>query len=254
MPPESEPVGWKIGGSAVQIVDCSFQNRYRKKCELRKSTEMARPKAFDRDAVLEKAMQTFWERGYEATSIRDLVTATGINRGSLYATFGDKRRLFQDVLAHYDRQVVRQAIARLEAPGASKPAIVEHFRELAAADGADCRGCLMTNAAVELGIRDPELRCQIAANFQRVEDAFFKALTRAQDKGEIGAAADTRAIARHLTCTMQGLRALSKLRPDPTVLQSIVAVALSVLEAPAGSTARSRSLNSGTFIPKEFDR
>lgn len=192
---------------------------------------MARRKAFDREEVLEKAMETFWERGYEATSIQDLVDCMGINRGSLYDTFGDKRGLFQAAIAFYDNQVLRQAIARLEAPGASKQAIIDHFRDLAKGENPDCRGCLTTNSAVELGSRDPELRAQIVAHLQRVEDAFFKALTRARDKGEVSADADLRAIARYLTCLMQGLRVIGKLRPDPALLQSIVTVALTTLEA-----------------------
>lgn len=193
---------------------------------------MARPKSFDREDVLGKAMDTFWERGYEATSIQDLVESMGINRGSLYDTFGDKRGLFQAAIAFYDDKVVRKAIAHLEAPGASKQAIVEHFQQLAALEDADCRGCLITNAAVEMGIRDPDLHRQIAANLQRVEDAFFKALTRSQDKGEVAADVDTRSLARYFTCVMQGLRVMSRLRPDPVVLQSVVTVALSTLQAP----------------------
>lgn len=193
---------------------------------------MARPKSFDREDVLEKAMDTFWERGYEATSIQDLVESMGINRGSLYDTFGDKRELFRAVIAFYNAKIMRQAIARLEAPGASKPAIVEHFRAVATPEEVDCRGCLITNSAVEMGIRDPELRRQVAANLQRVEDAFFKALTRAQDKGEVAADVDTRSLARYFTCLMQGLRVMSKLRPDPVVLQSIVTVALDAMKAP----------------------
>ncbi len=193
---------------------------------------MARQKAFDCEAVLEKAMEVFWEKGYEATSVRDLVERMGINRGSLYDTFGDKRELFRAAIAHYDSKVVKQAVAALEAPGASKPAIVAHFRQVAAADPVDCRGCLLTNAAVELGVRDPQLRRQIAANLQRVEDALFKALIRAQDKGELDPAADTRAIARYLTCLLQGLRVMAKLELDPTVLQSVATVALAALETP----------------------
>ncbi|MEO1131091.1 MAG: TetR family transcriptional regulator C-terminal domain-containing protein, partial [Cyanobacteria bacterium J06639_1] len=155
-----------------------------------------------------------------------------INRGSLYDTFGDKRGLFQAAIAFYDDKVVRKAIAHLEAPGASKQAIVEHFLRLADLEDADCRGCLVTNAAVEMGIRDPDLHRQIAANLQRIEDAFFKALTRAQDKGEVAADVDTRSLARYFTCVMQGVRVMSRLRPDPLVLQSIVTVALSTLQAP----------------------
>lgn len=193
---------------------------------------MTRRREFDNEAVLEKAMEVFWKRGYEATSIQDLVECMGVNRGSIYNAFGDKRGLFQAAISYYGDKIVQKAIACLEAPGASKQAIIDYFGELATNKDADCRGCLIVNSAVELGIRDPELRCQIAINLQRIEDAFFKALTRAQDKGEVPLAADTRALARYFTCLMQGLSVMSKLRPDPIVLQSIVRVALASLEVP----------------------
>lgn len=193
---------------------------------------MVRRKEFNSEDVLEKAMEVFWRRGYEATSIQDLVECMGVNRGSLYNAFGDKRGLFKAVISFYGSKIVREAIACLEAPGASKQAILDYFRQLAADEATDCRGCLLVNSAVELGIRDPELRCQLATNLQRIEDAFFKALTRAQDKGEVSFEADTRALARYFTCLMQGLSVTSKLRPDPVVLQSIVMVALASLEIP----------------------
>jgi AcrR family transcriptional regulator len=89
---------------------------------------MARPKTFDPSVALEQAMEVFWLKGYEATSMQDLVVAMGINRASLYATFEDKRQLFLAAIAHYDDTVVRPAIAPLEAPGAAKAEIVQHFQ------------------------------------------------------------------------------------------------------------------------------
>ena len=89
---------------------------------------MARTKTFDPSVALEQAMAVFWLKGYEATSMQDLVEAMGINRASLYATFGDKRQLFLAAIAHYDATVVRPAMAPLEAPGAAKAEIIQHFQ------------------------------------------------------------------------------------------------------------------------------
>ncbi|NEQ96026.1 MAG: TetR/AcrR family transcriptional regulator [Cyanothece sp. SIO2G6] len=193
---------------------------------------MARSKAFDQVAVLEKAMEVFWQQGYEATSIQDLVTAMGINRGSLYDTFTDKRQLFLKAIAHYNQTVVNTVIERLKAPGAARQAIEDHFHGIVeqVANDTQCRGCLITNTIVELGRQDGAIALQTKANLQQIEDAFFCALLQAQDQGEIGPDKDARALARYFTTTLQGLRVTSKLNPDPTVLQDVVTLILSVLD------------------------
>ena len=82
-------------------------------------------KQFDADSVLDKAMQAFWARGYDATSMQDLVDCTGINRGSLYATYGDKHTLFVAALRMYDEKIRRQLLSDFE--GASKPMASKPF-------------------------------------------------------------------------------------------------------------------------------
>ncbi|MGB0564284.1 MAG: TetR/AcrR family transcriptional regulator [Spirulinaceae cyanobacterium] len=193
---------------------------------------MARPKAFDRQLVLEKAMETFWQKGYEATSVQDLLKAMGLNRGSLYDTFGDKRSLFLEAIAHYETNVVQTAIAKLEAPNAGKAAIVAHFRGLIERLESDRArwGCLMTNVAVELCNQDTEARTCIQRSLRRIEQAFVQALTHAQAQGEITPEADVEALACFLLCMMQGLRVVTKVSRDRQTLQNIVATTLSVLE------------------------
>ncbi|MEQ8998414.1 MAG: TetR/AcrR family transcriptional regulator [Coleofasciculus sp. B1-GNL1-01] len=193
---------------------------------------MARHKEFDQEEALEKAMETFWCYGYEGTSIQVLVKNMGINRGSLYDTFGDKRALFQAAIAHYDQTVVKDAIARLEAPDASKSAIVNHFYTLIdrAVTDVQRRGCLITNTAVELCPHDPDTATRIATNLKRIEQAFYQVLVRAKEKGELSDKHDLNALASFLTCTLQGLRVSSKVNPDREALRSIAQVALSVLD------------------------
>ncbi|NEP01029.1 MAG: TetR/AcrR family transcriptional regulator [Symploca sp. SIO2E9] len=193
---------------------------------------MARHKEFDREDVLKKAMETFWCYGYKATSVQELVESMGINRGSLYDTFGGKSSLFQAALAQYEEIVVKKTIAHLEAPGAAKVAIVNYFYNLidhAVAD-AQRKGCLVTNSAVELCSHDPDTATRIVANLHRVENALKKALVRAQEKGEISSKHDLTALASFLTCTLQGLQVISKVNPDPEVLRKIAEIVLSVLE------------------------
>ncbi|EAW37809.1 putative tetR-family transcriptional regulator [Lyngbya sp. PCC 8106] len=177
-------------------------------------------------------METFWRYGYEGTSVQDLIESMGINRGSLYDTFGDKRSLFLEAIAHYDQTIVRRAIARLEAPDASKQAIIDHFKSLVDRIVADTepRGCFVTNTVVELCPHDPDTAQQVTKNLQRIEQAFYTALLRAQEKGEISANQNLPALARYLTCNLQGLRVISKVNPDPQALKEIIQILLSVLD------------------------
>lgn len=193
---------------------------------------MARRKEFDRDEVLERAMEAFWYKGYEATSIEELVKQMGINRGSLYDTFGDKRTLFLEAIAHYDNTITSKIIEKLEAPGSAKQAIANYFQELVEKAIADRqrRGCLLTNSVVELGAHDPEAAKYLAANLHRMETAFYKALVRAKAQGEISQHQDLRVLARFLTSNIQGLRVMSKINPDPSTLQDIVDAIVSVLD------------------------
>lgn len=193
---------------------------------------MARQKEFDRQLVLEKAMETFWQQGYEGTSVQDLLRAMGLNRGSLYDTFGDKRSLFLEAIAHYEAKVVQKAIAKLEAPNAGKAAIEAHFRGLLdRLEGSDRAqwGCLMTNVAVELCNQDAEAAQRIRESLQRFEQAFVQALTNAQHQGDISPDADVAALAGFLTCLMQGLRVVTKVNCDRATLEKIVETALAVL-------------------------
>lgn len=192
---------------------------------------MARKKEFDRDEVLEKAMEAFWCQGYEATSVQDLVEQMGINRGSLYDTFGDKRALFLAAIAHYNKTAFTKAIAQLEAPDAAKQAIVDYFQNFIeyATNDQQRRGCLMTNSAVELAPHDSTTAGCITAHLQRLENAFYHALVNASEKGEITPKQDLRGLARFLTCNLQGLHVMCKVK-QPSVLQDITNVVIAVLE------------------------
>lgn len=192
---------------------------------------MARHKEFSQQDALEKAMETFWQQGYEGTSIQDLVKSMGINRGSLYDTFGDKHSLYLAAIAHYDETIVQKIVNRLEDPN-SKQAIIDYFDELVerALDDQTRCGCFMTNAAVELCPHDTEATKRIKTNLQRIENAFYHALQRAKAKGEINSNKDLKALAHYLTCLLQGLRVTAKVNPKREVLEDIVQVAFSIFD------------------------
>lgn len=193
---------------------------------------MPRPKEFDPDKALEKAMQVFWRKGYEATSVQNLVDSMGINRFSLYDTFGDKHRLFLAAFDRYRQKVLLERLRRLEGSPEGLPAIRRYFRGLVevATSEAGRQGCLLTNSLVELAPHDEEAAARVRANLKRTEDAFHKALLRAREKGEIRASRNLRDLARFLTNTVHGLFVLAKARPQRGELEGIARIALAALK------------------------
>ncbi len=193
---------------------------------------MARPKEFDREEVLEKAMTTFWRYGYEGTSMQNLVESMGINRGSLYDTFGDKRALFNFAIAHYENTRMKDLVACLKVPGASKPAIVALFNSLVEQSNREPKncGCFVTNTAIELCPQDEDTAKRIRADLSNIATAFKKTLINAREKGEISNEGDLDAISQYLTSSMQGLRVMVKVNQEPEFLKNIVRVILLVLK------------------------
>ena len=193
---------------------------------------MARKKEFDKEDVLTKAMYAFLQNGYEATSMQTLVSTMGINRGSLYDTFGDKRSLFLAAIAHYEETVVKNTIASLITPDAGKQTIIDLFRGIVVSMAKEekCYGCLITNTAVELCPHDAEANKQIDTYFGQISRAFKHALKLAQAKGEIDSQTDLDSLANYLTSNLQGLRVMGKVNHDFQTLNGIVDVILSVLD------------------------
>ncbi len=194
---------------------------------------MARPKEFERVSVLEKAMHVFWAKGYECTSMNDLVDAMGINRGSLYATFGDKRKLHLETLDHFYRTQLLTVMGPLDEDGPRLAAIRRIFESAAdcACDDGDRRGCMMYNTAVELCPTDQDVNEKVAAGLKRMERCFYEALTHAQANGELSADKNVTALARYLTTTLNGLRVTCMVLDDRQTLDDIVDVTLSTLKS-----------------------
>jgi TetR/AcrR family transcriptional repressor of nem operon len=185
---------------------------------------MGRPREFDREVALDRAMSVFWARGYERTSVQDLTDSMGIQRGSLYAAFGDKRHLFLAALERYEEKFHREMVRLLEMSRAEvgiRKVFERVVSDCACDDGS--KGCLITNTAVALAEDDEEISERVRANLRRVEDAFASALEREPPPGR-----DPRAVARYLTNALQGLRVLSKCSVDVGVLEDVVEVTLSV--------------------------
>jgi TetR/AcrR family transcriptional regulator, transcriptional repressor for nem operon len=193
---------------------------------------MARQKEFDREEALQNAMEVFWSRGYEAASIQDLVKHMGINRQSLYDTFGDKHALYLQALDRYRQVESRRLIELLERPGSVKKNLRQLFREVVetALSDREHRGCFMGNATSELAGRCKETASRTCSNMTATEDAFYRALLRGTKEGEIRGVRDPRAAARFLHCLLQGLVLMAKARQDRKVLNDVVKVTLSLLD------------------------
>lgn len=181
-------------------------------------------KQFDEKAVLDKAMQAFWSRGYEATSMQNLVECTGINRGSLYATFGDKRALFLAALQRYDNEVRCRLTAEFEQRYPPKEAISQLFLAFTAnvSEDSDNRGCFLTNTALELAAHDQEIGRIVAHAQEEIEAFFARMIKQGKAQGEIPARVKPTETARGLLASLIGVVVLTRSRPDQALLQSIV--------------------------------
>lgn len=194
---------------------------------------MARPRTFDPDATLDVAVEQFWRKGYEGLPIQDLCKAMGLNPGSLYGAYGDKRRLFLAAFDRYAGTISKEAIGRIVDAPSGLAGIRAYFDHMTASilDGRRRWGCLVTNAAIEFAARDPEIAAKVQAHFARLEAAFEAALLRAVKAGE------ARATAAHaapfLVCVVQGLNVLARTSPSRRRLEAVVGTALGSVLPPA---------------------
>ncbi len=190
---------------------------------------MARNREFEESQVVASATDVFWTKGYEATSVQDLVDATGLSRGSLYGAFGDKEQLFRKALAHFEERSFAsfQTTAASQAGGVDK--IRSVFHQAAESTLNDCRGCMVANAATELSSREPWMAEIGEASRRGLERFFQSCLDLAAAAREIDPDKASPAIARFLTNSLLGLRVVAKMKPTREQLDDIVQTNLSIL-------------------------
>jgi len=209
---------------------------------------VARPREFSPDAALECAMELFWSKGYEATSLDDLCEATGLSRSSLYATFGSKRDLLLQTVDRYSKLRTPNLAAMLERPVPVREAfgalLNEFIDQIVAGPGR--RGCFLGNCAAELPRHDRAAMARVRQGLARTEATFREALVRAMERGELAASADVDALARFLTSAFQGLRLIGKANPERAILQDIAETILRCLDhGGSGSTPKPTQRGSG---------
>jgi TetR/AcrR family transcriptional repressor of nem operon len=192
---------------------------------------MARPKAFDPTEALDCALQVFWHQGYEATSLQDLLAAMTLSKSSFYETFGSKHALYLAAIDRYRATAIAQYVCILREHNNGRQAIADVFAALV--EQLDCphgrRGCFMNNAAIESASRDAATEARVREAHRALEDAFYRAVRRAQALGQIPLDKDPRALARFLTSSMQGLLVMAKMAPGREALDDVARVVLSTL-------------------------
>jgi TetR/AcrR family transcriptional repressor of nem operon len=171
-------------------------------------------------------MEVFWEKGFQGTSMQDLVDRMGINRGSLYDTFGNKEALYHAAVDRYCAQRTEGMLDLLARPGEPRAVLEAFFAQVIDnVTGPKSNGCMMTNAAVELGNQCARTSEKAVANRVRMEEAFSALVARQPDLG-----ADPQAVARFLVGMLSALTVTAKAAPRPGELEDMVRVALTVLE------------------------
>ena len=183
---------------------------------------MARPLAYNSNTVLSAAVETFWRHGYSASSVAQLLAATGLNRGSLYNSFGDKRGLFIAALDFYYARytgVVLQLLQHSPNPVAGILAVFE-MTMFDLPDEHRRKGCLLVNSVAELSDNESELAERALAHLRTVQSGFAKALQRARDQGLWPRPdADPQLAADLLFQYMTGLRISTRFDADPESLR-----------------------------------
>ena len=193
---------------------------------------MARPREFDTEQAVHRAMLLFWERGYRATTVGDLQQTLGIGRASLYGAFGDKEGLFLRAFGRYRERYTLPSAAALDADGPALDAVREFFRRLVLryTDPATPRGCLVTTTVMECAGHGGAVEAALAGSIAGGEAALHRTLLRARAEGELPDDADVRALARFLIAAGQSMALMARVTGSRAVVEDVARTALSVLE------------------------
>lgn len=192
---------------------------------------MPRVKTFDENEVLTKAMNLFWKQGYSATSIQDLVSHLGINRASLYDTFGDKEQLFKKSFALYRKSNMEGLIQFFD----RQPNVKNGFSKLfdfaiqESILDTEAKGCFVVNTTTELIPNDKSLVKVIEENKRDFENIFYEYLKKGKDKGQLKTKQDLRSLASLLFMLYNGIKVVSKIKPQKQELKNSIDLALTLI-------------------------
>jgi TetR/AcrR family transcriptional repressor of nem operon len=192
---------------------------------------VARPREFDRDVAVERAMSVFWSKGYAATSTDDLLQAMKIGRQSLYDTLGDKKRLYVETLERYQRESVAGHIERLRSTASPLAGVEALLVGLVSPDESRRKiGCMGVNAVCEFGNTDIELVKVHTRSRRMLHKALIERLQAAKDAGEIGRSVDIEDAARFVGTTMLGLQVAARAGESIQALRKAASFAVAGLK------------------------
>ncbi|WP_059050604.1 TetR/AcrR family transcriptional regulator [Paenibacillus senegalimassiliensis] len=189
---------------------------------------MVRPRAFEEIEVLRKAMELFWSKGYEASSLNDILHATGLSKSSLYETFGNKHDLFIRAFQLYrDERLsgLHQCLSTDDVPQGIRAA----FRALLD-DKKASLGCMTSNEAIELAPHDTQLQGMVESDFADVENAFLQAIERGKRNGSLRTPLESLKLARFLTVSLQGINVMVRAQSDLSRVEDAVSVIFEMVE------------------------
>ena len=187
---------------------------------------MARPVNFNQTEVLDKLTLVFWEKGFYDSSIEDLSSASGLNRSSLYNSFGNKEAIFKQVLKHYQEHYSKQRLEQILKTSPVKKALEEYFLSLIETEQNRRLGCLLVNTSIELSPHNSQIDKDLQKSFKRVEDIFYQVLEKAQNNNEIDSNKDISLIAKYLLNNVYGIRVSARAGSTKKDLKQIVKVIL----------------------------
>ncbi|WP_194287193.1 TetR/AcrR family transcriptional regulator [Tritonibacter aquimaris] len=184
---------------------------------------MARSRVFDEETAVDRAMQLFWRNGYEATSITDLTTAMGINKGSLYHSFGSKHDLFMRVLLRYSIECMRATLQRVGQNPDPIAAIDDLFAQMIRQSLADTdrKGCFLVNTALDLQLHSAEVQDMTRRGLAEYEGFFAEKLTAAKSQGRLSDTFDVDEAASALMALETGLQVMARGMYSEKKLQAI---------------------------------
>jgi len=188
---------------------------------------MARPKEFDVDRALDAALDVFWAKGYEATSMQDLVDGMGINRGSLYDTFGSKDELYRRAFGEYAQRRGEELVDVLDGPGSARERLRSYLLGLVTEP--DGRGCFIVNTACERSFNDPESRGMASAAMDATIGVLEDAMRSAGIDGGLRPGVSPNIAATAVLVMMEGLQVLTKTGADEATLAPVIDATLDAI-------------------------
>lgn len=193
---------------------------------------MARTREFDEGQVLEAAMQLFWEKGYEATSLSDLTSRMGIQRPSIYSTFGDKKELFEAALRRYTTSRASDIRSRLQQYSSVKEAFSIFFADIITEEYEEdfSKGCFCINTMVELAPHDEKFEVLTREHQMYLAVIFQETIERGIQTGELDANTDAKSLAQALIVSLIGITVMMKSRPQRSFVDNAVAATLTLLK------------------------